>query len=32
VTAPTPDQRKTGESIDRLIATDGAGRGVIDEL
>jgi hypothetical protein len=32
VTAPTADQRKTGESIDRLITTDGAGRGVIDEL
>ncbi|HEV2358632.1 MAG TPA: glutamate cyclase domain-containing protein [bacterium] len=29
---PTTDQRKVGESIDRLIAADGAGRGVIDEL
>ncbi|HLW48932.1 MAG TPA: glutamate cyclase domain-containing protein [bacterium] len=32
MTAPTSEQRKIGESIDRLVATDGAGRGVIDEL
>jgi hypothetical protein len=32
VTSPTPEQRKIAESIDRLVATDGAGRGVIDEL
>jgi D-glutamate cyclase len=32
VSTPTAEQRKIGESIDRLIATDGAGRGVIDEL
>jgi D-glutamate cyclase len=31
-TAPTSEQRKIAESIDRLVATDGAGRGVIDEL
>jgi D-glutamate cyclase len=32
VSTPTAEQRKVGESIDRLVATDGAGRGVIDEL
>ena len=32
MTTPTTEQRKLGESIDRLVATDGAGRGVIDEL
>lgn len=28
----TAEQRKAGESIDRLVTADGAGRGVIDEL
>jgi hypothetical protein len=32
VQAPTAEQRKVGESIDRLVATDPAGRGVIEEL
>jgi D-glutamate cyclase len=32
VSTPTAEQRKAGESIDRLMAADGAGRGVIDEL
>ncbi|HEV2439662.1 MAG TPA: glutamate cyclase domain-containing protein [bacterium] len=32
MSTPTVEQRKTGESIDRLVATDAAGRGVIDEL
>ncbi len=32
MSATTAEQRKVGESIDRLAATDGAGRGVIDEL
>jgi hypothetical protein len=32
VSTATVEQRKIGESIDRLVATDGAGRGVIDEL
>lgn len=32
MTTPTTEQRRIAESIDRLAATDGAGRGVIDEL
>jgi D-glutamate cyclase len=32
VTAPGAGHRKIAESIDRLVAADGAGRGVIDEL